>query len=71
MDQNQKNRIYRRSFLKKTFASLALGVTGTMALKANPLFESDEDPGYREYAGGKIRITKLETFKVKPRFLFL
>ncbi len=53
----------RRSFLKKAFASMALGATGTLAFPASVSAHS-QDPG-------KFRITKLETFKVKPRWLFL
>ena len=53
----------RRSFLKKAFASMALGATGTMAFPAS-FSAHASDPG-------KFRITKLETFKVKPRWLFL
>jgi galactonate dehydratase len=69
----------RRNFLRKVFASAALGASGAMfsatgSLKNNN-FESDfisqeEAKGYSPYKP-KIRITRLETIKVKPRFLFL
>ena len=55
----------RRAFLRKAFASMALGATGTLAIPAS-LRASSADPG-----DGQFRITKLETFKVKPRWLFL
>lgn len=70
----------RRTFLKKVFGSLAVGVATPWAAQAAPFSPSTDqenkgnpDPKDQEYRPYKaeIRITKLETFKVKPRFLFL
>ncbi|WP_416864789.1 MAG: galactonate dehydratase [Imperialibacter sp.] len=56
----------RRKFFKKAFASIALSTTGIYSVKA---FSSNSP----SFAGEReaIRITRLEIFKVKPRFLFL
>ena len=77
---NEHSGIYRRAFLKKAFASLAVGVTGTIATHASPFIDPDtienkqkladwEDNSNLSYKD-KISITKLETFKVKPSFFF-
>ena len=70
----------RRTFLRKAFASLAIGATGTYA-SANPpqadtLYRGEgsiinDEPEYPDRYRDKFRITKMETFKVKPRWLFL
>lgn len=69
----------RRNFLRKVFASAALGASGAMISAAGSLeninsgsdfLSQEETKGYSPYKT-KIRITRLETFKVKPRFLFL
>jgi len=56
----------RRKFFKKAFASIAVSTTGVYSLKSfgasNPSLDGERET---------IRITRLETFKVKPRFLFL
>ena len=58
----------RRNFFKQAFASVTVGATTAYSLNAygssenNPTFDGEREP---------IKITKLETFKVKPRFLFL
>jgi galactonate dehydratase len=58
----------RRKFFKQAFASIAVGSTSAYSLrvygssKKQPTFDGEREP---------IKITKLETFKVKPRFLFL
>jgi galactonate dehydratase len=61
----------RRAFLKKAFASAAMGAAGSLAfpahLRAGTADPSDWPDRYRE----KFRVTKMETFKVKPRWLFL
>lgn len=68
-NQSQRN---RRNFLKKVFSSVVLGASGPMVAYGssysdiNPKEKIQFEP-FRE----KIRITKLETYKVKPRFLFL
>lgn len=63
----------RRVFLKKAFASVALGASGTLLAQGS--IGSNENPANDESSFEpykvKIRITKLETFKVKPRYLFL
>ncbi len=56
----------RRRFLRKTFAAMALGTTAI----PSALSESDKE-AYNAATKSEVRITKLETFKVKPRFLFL
>ena len=52
----------RRGFFKKAFAGAAMG---TLTL---PVVANDSTWYTKE---GEIKITKLETFKVQPRFLFL
>ena len=52
----------RRSFFKKAFASAAVGTLGLPIVATDPKWQTKE---------GEIKITKLETFKVQPRFLFL
>lgn len=63
----------RRAFLKKAFASAAIGASGTLFASGavNSSGEQKFDDSYFGSYKVKIRITKLETFKVKPRFLFL
>ncbi|MGI9544457.1 MAG: galactonate dehydratase [Cyclobacteriaceae bacterium] len=63
---NENNSRSRRKFFKKAFASIAVSTTGVYSLQAAP-YQSPSEDGAQE----TIRITKLETFKVKPRFLFL
>lgn len=66
----------RRAFLKKTFASLALGAAAPLAATAAPFNDETgakpepDQPPYPPYKA-EIRITRLETFKIKPRYLFL
>lgn len=61
----------RRAFLKKALASAAIGTAGSLAfpasLRAGLTGPGDWPDRYRE----KFRVTKMETFKVKPRWLFL
>jgi galactonate dehydratase len=65
---NKNNSRSRRKFFKNAFASIAVSATSAYSLNAygssskNPSFDGEREP---------IKITKLETFKVKPRFLFL
>ena len=61
---NVQNPRSRRKFFKKVFASAAVGTLGIPSIQAINSYDSLR----RE---GEIKITKLETFKVKPRFLFL
>ncbi len=66
VDENNSNS--RRRFFKHAFASIAVGTTGLYSVRGNgspnpnPSLDGEKEA---------IRITKLETFKVKPRFLFL
>ncbi|MEZ5043607.1 MAG: galactonate dehydratase [Saprospiraceae bacterium] len=62
---NENSSRSRRSFFKKAFASVVLGSMGAYSLPARG---SELLPIYKKK---ELRITKLETFKVKPRFLFL
>lgn len=58
----------RRKFFRQAFASLAAGTVSAYSLKSygsqgkNLSFDGEKEP---------IKITRLETFKVKPRSLFL
>lgn len=72
----------RRAFLRKAFASMALGAAGSIAMqgalradepKGEKFPEKGNDPDERlpDRYRDKFRITRLETFKVKPRWLFL
>src|ERR1041385_6302001 len=73
--------MFRRSFLQQLFATVA--VTGAAASSRSVLFGADafERPYGTETRRGdgrppdfgkpKLRITKLETMLVKPRWLFL
>ena len=59
----------RRAFLRKAFASIAVGSAAPVLLPAMTDPERDVPlPGRKRK---EIRITRLETFKVKPRYLFL
>ena len=62
---NENSSRSRRKFFKYAFASIAVSTTGIYSLKAKASYPSFD--GEKE----AIRITKLETYKVKPRFLFL
>jgi galactonate dehydratase len=75
---NENSARSRRAFLRKVFASIALGTAGAYSLPASyaagsPRREERQDPmeGLPERYRDKFRITKLETFKVQPRYLFL
>lgn len=58
----------RRKFFKNAFATALFTAVGGQGLKAAERNGPDEwQPTYKD----AIKITKLETFKVKPRFLFL
>ncbi|RMG23487.1 MAG: galactonate dehydratase [Bacteroidetes bacterium] len=65
----------RRKFFRHAFASALLGAAGAYGLQASesetPLSKSSGPFSYRPVYKDPIKITKLETFKVKPRFLFL
>jgi galactonate dehydratase len=61
----------RRAFLKKAFASAALGATGIYAMPASFGARAPAEQELPDRYQDKFRITKLETFKVKPRWLFL
>lgn len=72
MTVNENSSRSRRAFFKKAFATVALSAAGGYGLRASS--KEDTDPGQDKLPAryqGKFRITKLETFKVKPRFLFL
>ncbi len=58
----------RRRFFKKTFAASMLAALGGQSLLADNL--SGGEPSFQSRQGD-LKITRLETFKVKPRFLFL
>ncbi|MFC2111725.1 galactonate dehydratase [Bacteroidota bacterium] len=82
MKVNENSSRSRRAFLKKAFASMAIGTAGFYSLSASynkktpgtgymPLPVQDLEEGLPDRYVDKFRITKMETFKVKPRFLFL
>ncbi|MDX2248009.1 MAG: galactonate dehydratase [Bacteroidia bacterium] len=66
MTLNENSARSRRNFFKKVFASAAATTAGLYGLHA-----ADSDPSVSHPKKAEIKITKLETFKVKPRFLFL
>lgn len=68
----------RRTFLQKAFASLAVSTAGIYGIKsAYGASKTDKEEAQQkqealhEWSKEDFRITKLETFKVKPRYLFL
>ncbi len=63
---NEPSSRTRRNFLRKAFAGAAAGSLGLPALATS--VHNDHFAAGKE---GEIKITKLETFKVQPRFLFL
>lgn len=65
MNLNENSSRSRRHFFKQAFAAAALSAAAGLPLHAS---DPDSDPIRKK---NEIRITKLETFKVKPRFLFL
>lgn len=65
MKVNESSARSRRAFFKQAFATAALGAASAYHLKAA---DADAPPPATK---AEIRITKLETFKVQPRFLFL
>jgi galactonate dehydratase len=82
MTVNENSSRSRRAFIKKAFASMAIGSAGAFTLPA-ALSQDDKKPyplgdegkesieRYPDRYKGKFRITRLETFKVYPRWLFL
>jgi len=79
---NENSASSRRAFLRKAFASFALGTTGAFALPVFPRTHTsgeaesmdskrEQDEKMPDRYKDKFRITKLVTFKVKPRWLFL
>lgn len=72
MTVNENSSRSRRAFFKKAFATVALSAASGYGLRASS--KEDNDPAQDKLPAryqDKFRITKLETFKVKPRFLFL
>ena len=69
MKVNENSGRSRRTFFKKAFATVAFGASGTYGFAGN--FKDKEQGPFSASTREKITITKLETFKVKPRFLFL
>ncbi len=65
MNLNENSSRSRRNFFKQAFAAAALSAAAGLPLHAS---DPDSEPIRKK---NEIRITKLETFKVKPRFLFL
>ncbi len=59
----------RRMFFRQVLATAAGAAFGTRLIHEDRL--TDERPDWMPTAGNPILITRLETFKVKPRFLFL
>ena len=67
MNSNKNSSESRRRFFRKTLAAAALAATGGK-LTASP---SNQLDNWGAPLQDSIRITRLETFKVQPRFLFL
>ncbi|MDH3652389.1 MAG: galactonate dehydratase [Saprospiraceae bacterium] len=63
---NENSSRSRRKFFRRAFATLAVGSTALPYALSKEQKEEDFQVGKSE-----VRITQLETFKVKPRFLFL
>ncbi len=73
---NENSSRSRRAFLKKAFASAAIVSTGAISATAAGLdafqSKSEENPeDWPDRFKDEFRITRLETIKVQPRFLFL
>lgn len=62
----RRERAARRTFLKSVLGGIAAGTTASLTAGSETLF-AQETPG----PGEPIRITRLETFLVRPRWLFL
>jgi len=62
----RRERAARRNFLKSVLGGIAAGTTASLTAGGETLF-AQENPG----PGEPIRITRLETILVKPRWLFL
>ncbi len=57
--------IFRRDMLRGAFGALGVGSFGVGPLRGDPSAPGDDR------VGGRLKVTKLETFLVKPRSLFL
>lgn len=70
---NENSSKSRRSFFKKAFATAAMSSVATIGLANNDahIRHSDEKYWRPRPKQDSLKITKLETFKLKPRFLFL
>ena len=60
----------RRAFLKKAFGSMAIGAAGSLGLYG-AFGDKDQEEKMPDNNREKFRITKMEVFKIKPRWLFL
>ena len=60
----------RRAWLQGAFGAVGAGALGACAAPPSTSLSAYETAGW-EQVRGKIKITKLETFLVKPRWLFL
>ena len=66
MKVNEYDAKSRRKFFRRAFATLAVGSSAISHAMASSQKEEDFQIGKSD-----VKITRLETFKVKPRFLFL
>jgi len=66
MQINEHSSRSRRKFFRKTFAGLAMGAVAMPRARASHHEEEADAAGT-----APVLVTRLETFKVKPRFLFL
>src|SRR5258705_434623 len=68
------SRLGRRTFLRNFAATLATTAVGACAADSEPILTNTPPPrlqGKPPQFKSKLRITRLETFLVKPRYLFL
>jgi galactonate dehydratase len=68
------SQLHRRTFLRNFAATVATAATGASAAQSDTLITNTPPPrmqGKPPQFKSKLRITRLETFLVKPRYLFL
>jgi galactonate dehydratase len=61
----------RRSAIRAAFGAAGMGALGACVGPKDIAYSMQDPPDRRPVIDGKVKITKLETFLVKPRWLFL